>query len=388
MPTETRPVHQGTTAATALSMRWITGRRYDLLCYIVPCVVGYAMVYLHLGLGYEALLLWWLYVVLLDGPHIFATLSRTIFDREERAQRMPLFKKSLLLFAPGPLAVGMAMLTNSRQPYLAFLVLANLWAYWHVVRQHYGFLCLYQRKNGEAAGRDNVVDYWAFYGLMVLPFASFALRHPDARASLGLAETIGVVDASLVSTLHVAIVAVAVIYVGKEVWRVVQGLPWNGPKNLFLLACVPLHLFVFLHPVVSTQSDLLMFAVFVTMYHNVQYHGIVWFYNRNRYGSDRSGERYGLASLFSRNFLIYYAVGLGFTVVLRYSLWLLNGQEVPLGTGPNTVSHAVVTTMPHFTVAEIAVAVWWGFALNHYWLDQYIWRTSKDARLNRDLKVG
>ena len=28
----------------------------------------------------------------------------------------------------------------------------NLWAYWHVVRQHYGFLVLYQRKAGVQAG--------------------------------------------------------------------------------------------------------------------------------------------------------------------------------------------------------------------------------------------
>ncbi len=30
----------------------------------------------------------------------------------------------------------------------------------------------------------------------------------------------------------------------------------------------------------------------------------------------------------------------------------------------------------------------WGFALHHYYLDQKIWRVSRDSGLNRDLKLS
>lgn len=367
--------------------RWITGARYDLLWYLLPCVTGYLAVWLHLGLAIPAVVLWWVYVVALDGPHIFATLSRTVFDRQERAARSGMFWRSLLLFVPGPLLVLAGIAGGSRTPFLVFLVFANMWAYWHVVRQHYGFLVLYQKKNGEPAGRASPVDYWAFYALMLLPFVSFLLRHPQARESIGLGPALTTMQGWMVDGLGVAITLAAVVYVAKELRIWLQGGAVNVPKNLFLLTCVPLHLMVLLHPVISTQSDLLMFAVYVTVFHNVQYHGIVWFYNRNRYGADADGERYGMASRISRNFVTYYTAGLLFTVLVRYSGWFLTGNgEIPLAPGANAVSTAALG--PLFTFSDFAFALWWGFALNHYWLDQKIWRTSKDRKLNEGLRMA
>ena len=128
-----------------------------------------------------------------------------------------------------------------------------------------------------------------------------------------------------------------------------------------------------------------MVAVFVTFYHNIQYHGIVWFYNRNRYGKEDSGSRYGLAAKVSHSFLTYYAAGLLFTLLYRYSNWALMGLQVPLAPGPNSISTAALGS--DFTIADLAYVFWWGFAFNHYYLDQKIWRLSKDRRLTQDLKV-
>jgi hypothetical protein len=30
-------------------------------------------------------------------------------------------------------------------------------------------------------------------------------------------------------------------------------------------------------------------------------------------------------------------------------------------------------------VNQVGLAVWWGIALHHYWLDERIWRVSRDA---------
>jgi hypothetical protein len=176
-----------------------------------------------------------------------------------------------------------------------------------------------------------------------------------------------------------------VVYLAKEAFLLLRGRTWNLPKNLFLLATVPLHCLIFLHPFVSTRVDIRLFSAFVTYYHNIQYHGIVWFHNRNRYAADDAGERHGLACLVSRSVLTYYAAGVAFTLAYRYSNWFLAGVPAPLLPGPNAVSEAALG--PLFTVSDLAIAFWWGFALHHYYLDQKIWKLSRDSNLARDLRL-
>jgi hypothetical protein len=368
-----------------ITAQWITNRNFDLLWYISAAITGYALIYINLALGVSTLFLLWFWIVTVDGPHVFGTLSRTFLDREEWKSRRKLFLSSLLWFLPGPLMLFAGVMLNQPLPFFIFIIFAQLWAYWHVVRQHYGFLTLYQKKNGEMAGKANPIDYWTFYILMLAPFISFLLRNPEARSLLGLQPTSSQPEQIILLGLHSLIAVTLVFYVAKEIGLVQQKKSWNLPKNLFLVACIPLHLFLFLHPYVSTHVDVRMVAVFVTFYHNIQYHGIIWFYNRNRYGEDRRGEKYGWAGKVSRSFLTYYAAGVLFTLAYRYPNWFFMGLNVPLAPGPNVVSAFALG--PHFTVADLAYVLWWGFALNHYYLDQKIWKLSKDRKLTSDLKM-
>ena len=370
---------------TPFSVNWIIDRKNDLLWFMGACVTGYIMIFLNLGLGISAMLLWWFWIVSMDGPHVFGTISRTYLDKQEWVIRTPLLLGSLLWFLLGPLTVGAGIVFQSKLPFFAFLTFAQLWAYWHVVRQHYGFMVIYQKKNGEAAGKDNPSDYWIFYILMVASFISFLMRHPDARSQLGLGPELSSVELNATVVINLVVTGAILIYAIKEAQRYRRGKSFNLPKSLFLLSCVPLHLVIFMHPVISTQVDIRLFAVFVTFYHNIQYHGIIWFYNRNRYGQDADGRQFGLAGKVSQNFFTYYSAGILFTLAYRYSDWFFAGLEVPLVAGPNPVSTFVLGGL--FTVSDLAIGFWWGFAFNHYFLDQYIWRLSKDKQVNVDLKL-
>lgn len=326
----------------------------------------------------------WFWIMTVDGPHVFGTVSRTYLDRQEWKNRKLLLLGSLLWFIPGPLSVLISMLIHQRTPFFLFLVFAQLWAYWHVVRQHYGFLVLYQRKNGEAAGKQNPADYYIYYTLMLVPFISFLLRHPQAREQLGLPAGLSPYEHWAVVACNAIVIGTLLAYAFKEMNQARKGIPINLPKNLFLLACVPLHLLIFMHPYISTHVDIRLFAVFVTYYHNIQYHGIVWFYNRNRYSDPGKRDLYGAATLVNRNFLTYYACGILFTILYRYPNWLLVGGKIPgFQSSPGTISLG-----GSFHVADLAFAFWWGFAFNHYYLDQKIWRVSKDKQLGQDLKLA
>jgi len=190
----------------------------------------------------------------------------------------------------------------------------------------------------------------------------------------------------IVSLINIVVISAILFYVLKEYHRYKVHSTVNLPKTLFLLSCVPLHLLIFMHPYISTKVDIRLFAVFVTFYHNIQYHGIIWFYNKNRYSMDVSGKRFGLVSKVSRNFSFYYLMGILFTIAYRYSHWFFAGSNMPFAPGPNLVSTFSLGGL--FSVSDLAIGFWWGFAFNHYFLDQYIWKLSKDKQVNVDLKLA
>jgi len=370
-------------AAPAVPLRagWLVDRRHDLLSTVGGLAVSLVLLGLHLGAGVSGLVLWWLWVLTLDGPHIFATLSRTYLDRRERAARRRLLLGSLGWFAAGPLAFGVSLLLGKRLPFDLFLALTNIWAYWHVVRQHYGLMTLYQRKNGDTLPVDRRVDSLTLYVGLLAPFGAFAITHPVARRMLGLGQQPGP-EALLAWVCWGAALAVVALFTARQLQRWRAGLGVNRPKVLLLAAALGLSALLFI-PEVSRRVEFLMVAVVVTAFHNVQYHGIVWFYHRNRYhgpGVDRS--EFGLAPRISGRFLIYAACGVAFTLLYR-------ALGCGFGIHPGCGSFDVKLMLgPELSLRDLASGFIWGFALQHYYLDQKIWRVSRDAGLNKDLKLS
>src|SRR5206468_9666591 len=118
--------------------------------------------------------LWWVWSVGFDGTHIFATASRTIFDRQARAgHRTLFFGSALVFFSLGPLLVAAGW-----KAWLYLLV--GAWAYYHVIRQHYGFMVLYKVKNRDLGRLDNTLDR-LFLGVTTIlpPFHRFFIHHPE-----------------------------------------------------------------------------------------------------------------------------------------------------------------------------------------------------------------
>jgi hypothetical protein len=365
-----------------LRARWLVGLREDLLSTVGGLSASLLLLALHVLGGVGAAPLWWAWVLLLDGPHIFATLSRTYLDARERRERPALLRGSLGWFAAGPLAFGLSLLVGTRRPFDAFLTLAMLWAYWHVVRQHYGLLSLYQRKSGDVHPVDRRVDGLVLYVGLLAPFGAFALTHPTARRllGLGLAPTAG--EALVAQALWAAVLAAVALLAARQLQRWREGLGVNGPKLLLLGAALGLAALLF-SPPVAGRVELLMVTVVVTAFHNVQYHSVVWFYHRNRYhapGVDAAAH--GLAPHVSRSFAGYAALGLAFTLLYR-------GLACALGSGPGcALDGGPVALGAGLTLTDLVVGLVWGVALHHYYLDQRIWRPSRDAGLQRDLKLA
>ncbi len=345
-----------TDASRAVTLRWIISAREDLLWFIGSVASSYALYALYVGRVVPLVPMVVAWAVLIDAPHVFATFSRTYFDREERRSRGRLLWWSLLFFAAGPVFVlaGLGF---------AFFFVAALWAYYHLVKQHYGFMVLYKKKNADLAPADNFLDRAFLLLAFTYPFARFVARDPEAlqRVPAALHAWLSTLELALLALT----VAAAVAWAGRQVQRALAGLPLDVPKYLLLAAAVPMHWVVLLTPMPHKPVAI---VAMLTVYHNLQYHRLVWFHNRKY--REGGGGRHGAAEFISRR-LVYYVI---FGVV--FGLW----YQVPR----QYVNHAAA---PEAFLTQLASGFLWGYALLHYYLDSKIWRVRRDPSVGKALHM-
>jgi hypothetical protein len=348
---------------------WIINKRDDLVWFIGSVIVSYAFLAANLmlvKLGLSVMIMTWIWALGFDGPHVFGTISRTYADREERRKRAKLFYGSLSLFLLGPamLIADKLLGTNALGP--AFFLFASLWAYYHLVKQHYGFMILYKKKNNDLREIDNLIDRAFILIGMTYPFLRF-LAHSNAAKErlngIGLSTDSGSVWWAETLVFSAFIISLA-LFAGRQLQRLYLRLPINAPKLLLLAACLPMHWIVLrlLEPVEPASAATLAAVATLTIYHNIQYHRIIWFHNRNKYA--RPGPvSYGAASTISKSVWSYIVFAILFGALYH---------------------------VPHYTVVEpdsFWMAFIWGGAFIHYYLDSKIWRVRRDTQLNENLRM-
>jgi hypothetical protein len=354
---QTTPIISDATHSRAVSLRWIINAREDLVWFIGSVASSYLLFGLYVSgvLPLFPMLLAW--AVLIDAPHVFGTFSRTYFDREERRARKRLLWWSLLFFAVGPLMV-VAHLA------LVFFFLAALWAYYHLVKQHYGFMVLYKKKNHDLAPTDNALDRLFILIALTYPFIAFVARDPDAMQRVPAQLAGGINYFSTV--LLVATIAITLVWLGRQLQRAVKGEPLDAPKYLLLAAAIPMHWIVLLTPM--PQQPIAVVAI-LTVYHNLQYHRLIWFHNK-KYVGEAARERHGAAELISRRLLYYVAFG------VLFGLWYqLPRRLVGEAYGQQSLA------------AQLAASFFWGYAFIHYHLDAKIWRVRRDPSVGKALQM-
>jgi hypothetical protein len=329
-----------------ISGRWIINRSVDLAFVIGSVLAGYAYLVLNVAVHVPISLLWWFWSVGFDGTHMFGMASRTFFDSEaRRRQRVLLFGSAAFFFALGP-----ALVLMGGKAVLALIV--AVWAYYHVIRQHYGFMVLYKVKNRDLAKVDSTLDRW-FLGVMTVfpPFHRFFIHHPE---ELRLPFSFPWLE----PYLWVIVGATALAWGGRQVFRIRRGDPIDLPKLLLFAGVIPLHwlTFAYMSWVGAVPT--------VTIVHNLQYHALIWFHNRNRYAPPATESHGRIPRAVSRSLLNYALVALVFSALYRVPGFHL-GQA-----------------------SDLAFGFFAGFGLTHYYLDSKIWRVRSDPALRQVLQLG
>jgi hypothetical protein len=157
-------------------------------------------------------------------------------------------------------------------------------------------------------------------------------------------------------------ILIFVVWVGRQVQRAWTGEPLNVPKYLLLAAAIPMHWIVLLTPM--PHKPIAIVAI-LTIYHNFQYHRLIWFHNKKY----TSREKYGAAEIISRKVIYYVAFGIIFGVIYQGPRQLLNYL------GPQSLA------------VQLGISFLWGYAFIHYYLDSKIWRVRRDPSVGKALNM-
>jgi len=310
---------------------WIISRRNDLFFFIGSAFFGYLLIAFAVaqnGLPPAFLLL---YAFAIDGPHVFSTLTRSLFDASERSK---LRRVWLIGFPTCVATIGALAIAAGTDA--AFVVVACL-SHYHISKQHMGFMMIYKRKARETG--DYKLDKYFTLASLMLPLGYYLSR----LSNLGIPFTVFL-------TLGVALA-------GYYTWHQLQKSSVNAPKLLLLAAFIPLQWLTWSYAAADPHSVARLVAAGVAMNvgHSFQYLRLMYFHNHNRYAGRR-----GLLGLVNRKALYFMAAAIFLAL-------------------PNFISLQLNT----FYLSAFVV----GMLLFHFVVDARIWRVRGDKELAQALKL-
>ncbi|PYV46022.1 MAG: hypothetical protein DMG06_00135 [Acidobacteria bacterium] len=259
--------------------KWLVSTRFDLGFFIAPGFISILILLLspsHL-LQAENLPVWsWiLFVIMIDVAHVYASLYRTYFDGNEFRRR-----KTLYLSVPAS-AFLLGVVLYTWEPLYFWRALAYA-AVIHFVRQQYGFMALYKYRMDERSRFERMIDKWLLYLSTFYPLAYWHTHLPRKFVWFVEGDFLSVSALRLSRGVGVIYLALVVLYVFKEMLRVLRGHPLNPGKNLVLLTTA----LTWYVGIVYYNSDY-SFTVTNVVSHGVPYFGLVWIYCRREWGSPR-----------------------------------------------------------------------------------------------------
>jgi hypothetical protein len=327
-------------------------------------------------------LIFWVWICTGDGPHMFATYVRTVLNPAARSAMRPLLLRSMWALAIGPACLIVDAIVGGERAFLAFNGLAGTYGFIHIVRQHYGYLALYRARaaGGEPSAREFWSDKLSLYAGVAIPYVYLIVSHPKSRVLLGLApsEPSGTVAALFALGWLISLGVFCI-----ETLRADRGV---GPKLVYGALVILFHGAVYglvgrMEPVYPASNgpnqDFLLLVILTSVFHNLQYVAIVSAMERD---SGAAQNRKGEGTGDSKQSMRIKALLLVFPFFLVLYVMLARATGVfPLATGFGTLA------LGPFRACDLAMSLWWGLSIHHYYLDQNIWRIKRDPMLRKQL---
>ncbi len=311
-----------------------------------------------------------------NGPHLISTWTRVYLDGNERFRRP--FAYWVMPAAITAAVVGL-VLTEGRTSSTIHTVLLY-WAWWHFMMQNWGILRIYQRR---AAARDAApAGKPAGAGKAGAGRAAATRFVPTDKQIMWLERIVLTLGAIWPLTVRLytgpwTLFGSRIKHPAFHAWHVnAIGAVFAVSAGLYLAALVARRLrgkpVALIRPLVIASSCFGFYVPFVMIkksgtagfaaaacWHGLQYLGIVWFYNRNRWkgGVDKKARLVSWISQGPRRAPVYFLTLLAIAGVVYGGL---------------TLASRIV-----FDPATWGSMVWISLTFGHYWLDGVIWKLRK-----------
>ena len=306
--------------------------------------------------------MWGVLIVGVDVAHVYSTLFRTYADPQELRTRRTLYTLTpLLCWVIGTLLYSIDAIVFWRA--IAYL------AVFHFVRQQYGFMMIYGRKENGHHPLFRLIDKTAIYMATLYPLIYWHTHMPRHFDWFVEGDFFEVHAPWLHSAALAFYIGILFAYVVKETWVTARNRAFNIPKNALLLGTAVswwVGIVVFDNDLAFTAANVLA--------HGIPYMALIWMYGRNQAGMEPKKTLFGHVTFQKFFTLRLLPVFIGLLVIFAYveeGLWdglvwtehkslFAPFQFLPAIDGKETLAWLVpLLALPQLT---------------HYALDGFIWR--------------
>jgi hypothetical protein len=254
------------------------------------------------------LIYWVVLIVMVDVAHVYSTLYRTYFRPLALKQQPVLVIIPLICYV-----CGIALYAIDGM--IFWRVLAYL-AVFHFIRQQYGFLRLYSRKEQHGT-LITYIDTITIYTATIYPLAYWHLT-TGRKFNWFIDGDFVLFQIPHALQLSTAIyLLVILIYVIKETWLIIKNREINIPRNLLVLGT----LLSWYFGIVYFNGDM-AFTTLNVVSHGIPYMALIWIVERRQFNKQIAGENSIRRLTFNTSIGILIFVGL--LILLAYleeGLW-------------------------------------------------------------------
>lgn len=346
-----------------LDTPWIYSAFTDLIFIISPPFVTLAIIYFfpaQFSQQSEITLYKWLFlIVFIDVAHVYSTLFRTYFDKETLSQH----RKTLLYIPVFSWVAG--VMAYSISPIFFWSCLAYL-AVYHFVRQQYGFVRIYARKDVRPKLfriADNTIIYIAtLYPIVYWHITprEFSWFMQGDFFSFNLPVEIN-------AALHILYCFAIITYLIIEIVNIYQYRQFNLAKNLIIVGT----LLSWYFGIIYFNGDM-TFTMLNVVSHGIPYMALIWIYGKRKFG--QSADRKSRI-LFSKPGILLFLLLIFILAYFEEGIWdAVLWKERSEAFNLFYVFPEFSKTFLSFTVPLLAMP-----QITHYIIDGYIWKLKKDS---------
>lgn len=343
---------------------WIYSLFVDSIFIIAPAFLSLVVVALFPSYFLEEketnLYEWVGLVLFIDVAHVYSTLYRTYFDKETFEKQ-----KSLLINIP-LFCFIVGVILYELDGMLFWRALAYV-AVFHFIRQQYGFMRIYSRKE-ELPKYFSYVDTFAIYYATIYPILFWHLSGPRNFNWFVQGDFYYFKNRELVNMFTIIYFITIAIYCVKEAVCIYRYHAFNLPRNLIIAGT-----FLSWYLGIIYYNGDLIFTLINVVSHGIPYMALIWIYGKKKYRNSSTGNGVGI---FFRNYgLLFFLTALFVFAYIEEGFWdalVWNDHKEFFSSfyflPKLNDRHLLAIVVPLLSLPQVT----------HYVLDGFIWKLSSD----------